>query len=419
MSSYAIVNARILTLNGFSEPRRGEEMSQLNILNNANLIVDENVIESVSTDPLPKDFDSPVVDADNRILMPTFVDCHTHACWDGSRLDEFESTLKGEKYLDILKNGGGILSTVKAVRESTEEILTNNLLENISMMLMSGTGSIEVKSGYGLTLKDELKMLGSIHEASLTSEADITGTFLGAHTKDPENNNFVYEMIEEILPSVVQEFPNIPCDAYLEENAWNLKEIEKLFKSAYELGCPLRLHTDQFNELGGVDLAIEMNAKTVDHLEASSYKTLKRLAKSSTIGVALPSSGFHLDDRYMKARTFIDEGGALAIATNCNPGSSPNTSMPFTLNIASRKLKLNAAECIVGSTWNAACALGIEGSCGSLEKGKRADFQLLDFKDERELTWRINGGQPVMVVCNGRISFLSENRLQSDESEEE
>ena len=351
--------------------------------------------------------------------MPAFVDCHTHACWAGSRLDEFEMSLTGAKYLDILKAGGGIMSTVRAVRQASEEQLVGTLFRRLAAMGALGTATIEVKSGYGLNTDAELKMLRAIHQASRQTLQTVTGTFLGAHAIDPENPRCVEQIIDETLPAVVSEFPGITCDAFCEKGAWTLEDCRRLFEYARELGCPIRVHTDQFNSLGMTRLAIDLEAVSVDHLEATTPKDLEYLARSRTIGVCLPCAGFHLNGAYAPARALIDAGGAVAIATNFNPGSAPTPSLPFAIALACRKLRMTAAEGIVASTFNAACVLGLQDVAGSIEVGKRADLQLLDAQDERELGFELAGAGPLVVIVRGEIVHLRAVGREEDEEEEE
>jgi imidazolonepropionase len=262
-------------------------------------------------------------------------------------------------------------------------------------------------------------MLRAIHATAQVVPLTVVGTFLGAHAIDKDNPNFIEETISETLPAVVQEFPEITCDAYCEEGAWSLKDTERLFRAAKELNCPLRVHADQFNSLGMTRLAVEMGVVSVDHLEATTDEDLELLADSSTFGVALPCSGFHLDDRYARARGFVDAGGALAIASNYNPGSAPTPSVPFTIALACRKLRLTPAEAIAAATYNAACVLGLEGELGSIEPGKRASVQLLDSSDERELAYEFATAGPLVVLVDGEIIHTRAVEQEESEAEEE
>jgi len=423
MSSFIIVNARILTLAGENAPRRNEALRDLGIIENGFLAVNEGVIEHVAEGLPDEDFinahpNAPVVDANGRVVMPAFVDCHTHTCWAGSRLEEFEMGLQGVPYLEILEQGGGIMSTVRAVREASKEDLSYDVLGRLGLMASQGTTTVEIKSGYGLTTESELKMLRAIHDASQDVPQLIVGTFLGAHAIDPEQENFTDIVIHETLPAIVQEFPGITCDAYCETGAWSVEETTKLFEKAIELDCPIRAHVDQFNPLGMLTRAVELGARSVDHLEHSTDNELQHLAKSNSIAVLLPASGFCLNDAYARGRYIADLGCPIAIATNYNPGSAPSPSMPFTISLACRRLGLTPAEAITASTFNAACVLNLQDRVGSLEIGKQADLQLIDCEDERDIAWHIAAGGPLLVAIKGEIVHLLTDGEMDLEDEE-
>jgi imidazolonepropionase len=336
------------------------------------------------------------LDAAGRVLMPGFVDAHTHALYAGDRLDEFELRRQGKTYLEILAAGGGILSTVRAVHSASEDELRERLAERLAHMLAEGTTSVEVKSGYGLTTSGELKMLRAITRAAHDVPATVLPTALLGHAIDPGEPHFVERVIEETLPAVGAEFPGITVDAYCESGAWSPSDCRRLLTRARELGHPLRLHTDQFNALGGLALALELGAVSVDHLEATPAPGLAALARSSTFGVMLPVSGFHTDQRFAAGRAFLDLGGKLVLASNFNPGSSPSSSMPFVIALAVRALGLSAAEAIRATTRTAAELLGF-GDRGVIRPGARADLLLLRHRDERLLGYEL-GGNPVESV---------------------
>ena len=411
MTDFIVVNARILTLAGDASPRRSDAMNDLGIIEHGYLVVRDGLVERVESGNPTDEFiasneNIPVVDAYDRVLMPAFVDCHTHCCWAGSRLDEFEMGLRGTSYLDILAQGGGIMSTVRSVREASQEDLVEELLARIGVMASLGTTTVEIKSGYGLTTEDELKMLRAIHDASQNVPQLVVGTFLGAHAIDNDQPGFVDTVIHETLPAVVQEFPGITCDAYCEKGAWSVDDTTRLFEKAIELNCPIRAHVDQFNSLGMLSKAVEMGAVSVDHLEASTEDERTLLAKSDTIAVLLPSSGFCLNDKYANGRSLVVLGCPVAVASNYNPGSAPSPSIPFSIALACRRLGLTPAEAITATTHNAACVLGLQSLVGSLEVGKHADLQLLECEDERDLAWHVAAGGPLLVSIAGEIVHL-------------
>ncbi|MCH2149865.1 MAG: imidazolonepropionase [Phycisphaerales bacterium] len=416
MGEMLLLNARLCTIRGDGTPRRGDQLSDLATIDNGWLLVRDQQIANLGEGQPPEGFDPDmVIDLDGRVVLPAFVDCHTHACWAGSRLDEFQQMREGATYLEVLEAGGGILSTVKAVRDASSDELVEQLAERLAHVSSWGTGTVEIKSGYGLTTEDELKMLRAIHDASQQSTLLVAGTFLGAHALDPEIPHFVDQMIDETLPAVVEEFPGITCDAYCEQGAWSVDETVRLFERAKELGCPLRVHTDQFNELGMTQRAIELGARSVDHLEASSHDTIKQIGSSDTIAVLLPASGFSTDDRYADGRALVDAGAAIAVATNLNPGSAPCPSMPMAITLACRKCGLTPHEAIAASTYNAACVLGLQNEVGSLAVGHRADLVVLDTHDERELAWWVAAPPPPLILHRGEvIQFLANRATVND-----
>ena len=307
MGELLLANARLCTLAGDGTPRRGSALAELGVIEHGWIHVEADRIKALGEGQPPEGLEPDmVIDLDGRVILPGFVDCHTHACWAGSRLDEFQKMLEGATYLQLLEEGGGIMSTVRAVREASQEELAFRLSEQFARMATWGAGTVEVKSGYGLTTEDELKMLRAIHDASVQTTQLVTGTFLGAHAIDPDEPDFIERTINETLPAVTEEFPGITCDAYCEQGAWSLEDTTRLFEKALELGCPIRVHTDQFNELGMTQRAIEMGARSVDHLEATSSDVIRQLGESETMAVILPASGYCLDDRYAAGRELVD-----------------------------------------------------------------------------------------------------------------
>ncbi len=343
-----------------------------------------------------------VIDADGRVLMPAFVDCHTHACWAGDRLDEWEQKLGGATYLELLHAGGGIMSTVRAVRDASRQQLVVGLSHRLGRVLREGTTAIEIKSGYGLTTRDELKMLEAIAEAADAWDGTVVPTACIGHAIDPETaEGFVDRTIQETLSAVHESFPGITIDAYCETGAWSREDCVRLFERALELGHPVRVHADQFTSLGLISDAIRLGFQSVDHLEATSEEDLAALASSEVFGVALPCSGFHVDGRYANARRFVDAGGRLAIATNYNPGSAPSPSVPMAIALATRCLGLTPAEAIHAATVNGAALLGIE--VRTIAAGAPADLILLTHHDERQLAYEYGGTHVDAVFCAGRI----------------
>ncbi|MBX3365527.1 MAG: imidazolonepropionase [Phycisphaeraceae bacterium] len=394
-----IVNARILTLAG-PRRRRASSLGDLGVIRRGSVHIDGETIVDVQHEG-PQDHstsmrDERVIDARGRVLMPGFVDAHTHACWAGTRLDEWELQLRGEPYLDILARGGGIMSTVRAVRQASEQALTEGLVDRLNAMLVHGTTTVEVKSGYGLTTTDELKMLHAIRRADDLFAGEVVPTALLGHAIDRDTPDFVNLTIQDTLDAVHEAFPGITVDAYCEQGAWSLAECARLFEKAIALGHPIRAHADQFHSLGLVEWAVAKGAVSVDHLEAATTETIAALAGSDTFGVLLPCAGFHTDNRFAPGRTLVDAGGLLGLATNYNPGSAPCGSMPTAMALAVRKAGLTPAEAIVAATLHGAEILHLHDR-GQIVPGQRADLVLLRHDDERCLTWEF-GFNPVEIV---------------------
>jgi imidazolonepropionase len=387
--SILITNARILT------PKR--------ITQRGFIYAEQGIIAEVHEGRPPKEIQADTyINAQQQVVMPAFVDAHTHACWAGDRLDEWEQKLHGKTYLEILESGGGIMSTVHAVRQATQEELTDLLLQRLGVFLEEGTATVEIKSGYGLSTEHELKMLRAIADAAAQWPGTIVPTALLGHAIDPDQPNFIETTINETLDAVHEEFPHIPVDAYCEQGAWSLEQCQQLFTRALALEHPCRVHTDQFHSLGMTRWAAEQNFKSVDHLEAATPEDLKTLAESDTCAVVLPCSGFHTDDRYANARQLIDQGGTLVLATNSNPGSAPTSSMPLAIALATRKLGITPHEAIDACTRTAASLLDCHDR-GIIERGKRADLIILRHADERSLACELGGNPVDAVIVNGNL----------------
>lgn len=401
-----IQGARAITLAGPSGPRRGTAMSDLGILPNADIFIDGARITKVipcGSEPLPPN--AFVIEANGRAVLPGFVDCHTHACFAGSRINEWELKLRGVPYLDILRAGGGIMSTVQATRSASIDELSAIVHKRLEAMLQGGTTTAEVKSGYGLTLDGELAMLRATLQAVQKSPnllPSVVQTALLGHATEGDHSEFVTSTITKTLPTISREFPGIAVDAFCELGAWTIDDVRQLFQAARSAGHPLRLHADQFNSLGGLPLAIEFGATSVDHLEASTPADLTRLANSATIGVGLPACGFHLDGRFANLRSVIDAGGAAAIASNFNPGSAPSTSIPFAMALAVRHCGLSPAESIAAVTVNAAAVLKLADR-GRIEAGLVADLIILDDHDERVLAYAFADDPILHVLSRGLL----------------
>lgn len=343
-----------------------------------------------------------IIDARGRVLMPGFVDAHTHALWAGDRFSDFEATLAGRSYAEIAAAGGGILSTVRAVRAASEEELVERLRARLDVMLREGTTTVEVKSGYGLDPENELKMLRAIARTREHFQGTLVATALLGHSIDPEVPNFVERTIERTLPRVHEEFPDIAIDAFCERSAWTVGDCRRLFERARALGHPLRLHVDQFTRMGGLGLAIDLGIRSVDHLEVSDEAELEAVAAREIFGVMLPTAAFHLNTPYPRARRFLDAGGRLVLASNVNPGSAPCSSLPLTIALAVRHSGVRVEEAIRAVTRDAAELLGLSDR-GRIAVGLRADLILLRHTDERFLALEFGGNPVDVVIVRGEL----------------
>lgn len=395
-----IRNARILTMAAGARPRRGKELRDLAVVPRGDVLVVDGAIAAVGP-KVEAPAGTEAIDAAGRVLMPGFVDCHTHACWAGNRLDEWEEKLRGVPTLEILKKGGGIHATVRAVRDATKKQLAAGLRERLTRMLSEGTTTVEVKSGYGLTTEAELRMLRAIVRAGQDWAGTVVPTALLGHAYEGTLDDYARMVVKEMLPEVSREFPDITVDACVEEGAWSREACVRLLEKASR-HHPLRVHADQFSSLGMIPEAIRLHARSVDHLEASTRADLVSLAGSQTCGVILPCTGFHTDGRFARAGFLADQGGAVALATNCNPGSAPTHSMPFAIALAVRCCGLTPQEAIAACTINAAAVLGLPDR-GTVEIGKRADLILLEHLDERMLAYELGGNPIDLVICGGKI----------------
>jgi imidazolonepropionase len=405
--SLLIRNARVLTLSvpGGERPRRGKALRELGIIERGEVLVDTDKISAVGP-KVEAPAEAEVIDAGGRVLMPGFVDCHTHACWAGQRVDEWEQRLSGVPQKEILQAGGGIMATVRAVREATPKQLAANLKPRLDAMLRGGTTTVEIKSGYGLTTEAELKMLRAIQRAAHEWPGTIVPTALLGHAFEGTLEDYAKMVVKDMLPEIAREFPGITVDANCDRDAWSVEACVRLFEKARK-HHPLRVHADQFQSLGMVPEAIRLGARSVDHLEASTKEDLLLLAASRTFGVILPCTGLHLNQRWARAGFFAEAGGAVALATDCNPGTSPTHSMPLAIALAVRFGGLTPAEAIVAATVNAAAVLGLADR-GMIEPGQRADLILLHHKDERQLAYEL-GGNPVDLVIGGGKRLASAN----------
>ena len=396
MSSLAVLHAsQLITLGGPPRARFGKELGDLGIIPDGGLLAADGRITHVGrTREIEKlcQRNTEVVDARGCAVLPGFVDAHTHLVFAGNRLEDFESRARGETYRQIAKRGGGIQTTVQATRATTEDDLFALAKKRASWFLRNGTTTIEAKSGYGLTLKDELKILRVIRRVGAETPLETVPTFLGAHAFPPEfrenHAGYISLIIDEMLPAIAQEKVAEYCDIFCEQNYFDVEDSGRILTSAKQLGLKLRMHVDQLTNGGGAKLAAELGAITADHLEQTAADGISALAKAGVQPVLLPGSVYALGSKkYPDARRMIDAGLAVVLATDFNPGSSPSASMPMMLSLAVTQMRMSPTEAIIAATINAAASLDRVDTIGSLEQGKLANFVIYDCDDYRELAY--------------------------------
>jgi imidazolonepropionase len=410
LSELLVVNtSQIVTLAGPARARVGAELRDLAIIPHGAMLCTDGRVAAVGTraDIEPLAGNAEVVDAGGRLVTPGFVDAHTHLVFAGNRSDEFEKRCAGATYQEIAVQGGGILSTVRKTRAASEDQLVSAASHYAQWFLLGGTTTIEAKSGYGLTVEDELKILRAIRRVGESTPLRTVPTFLGAHEIPEEYrgraDEYVALVIDEMLPRVSSEKLAEFCDIFCESKVFNLGQSRCILSAAKAHGLGLRMHADQFTSFGASDLAAELGAKTCDHLEQTQPASIAALKAAGVQPVFLPGSVYAIgSQKYPAARAMIDDGLAVVLATDFNPGSSPTTSMRMVMSLACTQMKMTPAEALTASTINAAYSLNRGGEIGSLESGKSADFVIHDAEDYRELAYFFGDHQAVSVFARGK-----------------
>ena len=400
-------SSELLTISGKNEARTGKDLNKLSVIKNGAIAVNDGIIlETGNSKDLIEKYSKvdKLIDAENCVVMPGFVDCHTHLVYGGSREKEMAMRLEGISYLEILKQGGGIHSTVKATREISKNDLKQISIKKLDKLLKNGTTTVEIKSGYGLDYVTEKKILEIINELNEEHVMDIIPTFLGAHTipKGVDREKYVNWIVEEAIPK----FRNLAkyCDVFCEDGAFSIDETKRIFSTAIQNGYKLKIHSGQFNDLGASGLAAQLKAVSADHLENISVEQIRKMKKNGTIAVLLPGVPFYLQSqKYANARLMIKEKLSVAIATDYNPGSCPSYSMQMMITLACLNMNLTIEEAIIASTINSAAAIEKEKVVGSLEKGKQADIIILDLDNYKQIPYYFGTNLIKNVVKNGII----------------
>ncbi|HEY0426658.1 MAG TPA: imidazolonepropionase [Pyrinomonadaceae bacterium] len=411
-----IHNSQLATCASNGRPKRFREMEDVNLIENGAVAVDkEKIVRAGKSNEIVREFQSEnEIDAGGKVVCPAFVDPHTHIVFAGNRLNEFELKIKGADYLEILASGGGIISTVRQTRKASLADLIEQSRKRLDKMLEHGTLTAEIKTGYGLDTEIELKMLEAIFELDETHEIDLIPTFLAAHAVPPEfkenPDKYVDLICREMLPLVNSKFKiqnsETPffVDVFCEKNAFDLEQSKRVLTAAKNLGFGLKAHVDEFTNLGGARLAIELGATSIDHLDATSDEEIALLARSGTIGIVTPTVNFNFGSaHFADARKMIDAGCAIALSTDYNPGSAPCPSQAMAMAIACRYQNLLPSEALNAATINAAFAVGSGEKVGSIEPGKQADILILDTKDYRQIAYEFGGNFVEKILKKGRV----------------
>ncbi|RPI06895.1 MAG: imidazolonepropionase [Ignavibacteriae bacterium] len=400
---------QLVTVRANGKPfKSGKEMRDLGIIENATILIQNGLFKWIGSS---SEFDQPVeghldvIDATESVGLPGFVDSHTHLLFAGSREDEFAMRVEGKSYQEIAQSGGGILNTVRATRTATKKELKKLARRHLETMLTEGTTTVEIKSGYGLTEKDEIKMLEAISDLTDECLMDVVPTFLGAHAVPPEfkdhPDGYVNLICTRMLPYIAQRKLAVFCDAFCEQGYFSVAQCRTIFETAKKLGMEIKIHADQFTQTGASNLAAESGARSADHLEQIDDAGIAALKKSGTVATVLPGASFFLNSRYPDARKMIDADLSVAIATDFNPGSCMSYSMPMMMTIACTHMALTPEEAITAATLNGAAALGLSEKLGSIEIGKQADIVLYDVPGYRYLPYHFGTNHVAKVIKHG------------------
>lgn len=411
--------AQLVTCAGPNGPKRKAAMLDAGLISNgAVAIADGQIVAAGPSTAIRADYSAKeTIDAGGKVVCPGFVDPHTHVVYAGDRAAEFELRLKGAGYMEIMAAGGGIVSTMRAVRAATVEQLVAETRPRLEAMLALGTTTVEIKTGYGLDTPGELKMLRAIAALAAGHPADLIPTFLGAHAVPPEYkgraDEYIDLVIEEMLPAAAGWYQQSPfaangspffCDVFCEANVFDRQQAQRVLEAGLTLGLLPKIHADEFENLGGVKMAVGLGAVSADHLDVTPPREVAALAGSNTVGVVIPAVNFNLGStHFADARGLIDAGAALALSTDINPGSAPCPSMPLVMAIACRYQRLLPAEALNAATINAAHAVGLGQRLGSIEAGKQADLLIVNAPDYRHLAYQFGGNLVERVIKRGSL----------------
>ena len=392
--------------------KRGGQMKELALVSGHSVVIENDTIKDlVPNNHIKNISEYELIDVKDCTVLPGIIESHTHTAFAGSRAEEFRKKLSGVSYEEIARSGGGILTTVNAVRKISSDDFIKLLKPRIQNFIAQGITILEIKSGYGLDFENEIKILQVINQLKRLFPIDIIPTFLGAHTYPPEfkddHEGYVNLLIGQMLPFIADNKLASFCDVFCEKTAFSANETDLIFTKAASLGLGLKLHTDQFNSIGGIDIALKHKAVSIDHLEVIPDHYFADLGKSDTVCTLLPGVSFFLNYNYAPARKLIDSNAIVSIATDYNPGSSNISSMHLVMSLAALKMKMSIEEVISSVTINAAKALKINKTTGSIETGKKADFSVLNTRDYADIVYNIGSNINIMTIKNGNVIYRS------------
>jgi len=407
--------SEIVTCSGF-KAKHGKDMNELYVINNGAVIIEDGIIKAIGTTEdilgIYRESDFQVIDAEGKAVLPGFVDSHTHFVFGGYRAEEFSWRLRGDKYMDIMKRGGGIASSVKSTREASRQQLIEAGMKRLNSMLSFGVTTVEGKSGYGLDFDTEIKQLEVMKELDRVHPLDVVRTFMGAHAVPVEYSgradNYVDYLIKSVLPYVAEKKLAEFCDVFCEDNVFSVEQSRMLLTVAKEMGFSLKIHADEIVQLGGAELAAELGAVSADHLLQASNEGIEAMAEGSVVSTLLPCTAFSLRESFARGREMIDKGCAVALATDFNPGSCFTESIALVFALACIQMNLSIEEAITALTINGAAAVGREQEIGSIDIGKKADIIILEFPSYKFIPYHVGVSTVEKVIKNGKLVFDKE-----------
>jgi imidazolonepropionase len=409
--------AQLVTCSGF-EAKKGRDMSDLRIIAGGAVVIKEGEITAVGkTTDILRDLDQSktdltpfdIIDAQDKSVLPGFVDSHTHFVFGGYRAEEFSWRLRGDSYMDIMQRGGGIANTVRATRDTSRKELIASGIQRLNSMLSFGVTTVEGKSGYGLDYDTEIKQLEVMTHLDQVHYIDVVPTFLGAHAVPPDYKDkeeaFIDFLMNAVMPEVADRKLAEFCDIFCEENVFSVAQSKRLLSKAAELGLKIKLHADEIAQLGGAELAAELGAVSADHLLQASDDGIRRMAEAGVVATLLPGTAFSLKEPYARGRYMIDSNCAVALATDFNPGSCFSESIPLIMALATLYMNMTPEEAITALTVNAAAALDRAASIGSIDIGKKGDVIILEFPSYQFMPYHIGVNTVEKVIKKGNLIF--------------